>query len=178
MQMVSKEWIGTFAVAGMLMLLGCGGSTPQERETAAGGGDAHAQDDHNHDHGEGHDHPSEGPHHGDLVELGNEEYHGEVLHDDDGLVTIYILGGDAKTIVPIDASELTINVSHDGKPEQFTLVEAPEADDPEGKSSRFVISSPELVEHLENGSKAKMTVMIEGRSFSGAVVHSHHGHAH
>ncbi|MFG0336278.1 MAG: hypothetical protein ACF8TS_23210 [Maioricimonas sp. JB049] len=176
MAIVSKAGLGACLAAWALMAAGCGGTAPQEPAPSAGAGDPHAHDDHAH--GEGHAHPSVGPHHGDLVELGNEEYHGEVLHDDDGLVTIYILGGDAKTIVPIDTAELTINVSHDGKPEQFTLVEAPAPDDPEGKSSRFVINSPDLVQHLENGTKAKMTVMIEGRSYTGAVVHSHHGHAH
>lgn len=176
MQIDSKEWLGAMVVACALLLAGCGGETSPGSGEAAGGGDTHAHDEQ--DHADGHDHPTEGPHHGDLVELGNEDYHGEVVHDDDGLVTVYILGGDAKTAVPIDPSELTINVSHDGKPEQFTLVETPDTDDPEGKSSRFVISSPELVEHLESGAKAKLTVMIEGRSYSGAVVHSHHGHSH
>lgn len=176
----SKELLGTIVAAGLMLSVGCGGAAAPEADMAAGGADAHVHDhdDHDHAHDHGHDHPSAGPHNGDLVELGNEEYHGEVVHDDDGLVTVYILGGDAQTAVPIEASELTINVSNDGKPEQFTLVEAPDTDDPEGKSSRFVISSPELVEHLEKGSKAKLTVTIEGRSYSGAVVHSHHGHSH
>ncbi|HQZ69109.1 MAG TPA: hypothetical protein PLY87_28675, partial [Planctomycetaceae bacterium] len=62
---------------------------------------------------EGHDHahPSEGPHHGDLVELGNEEFHAEVVHGEAGSVTVYILDSAAKVAVPIDATELTINVS-------------------------------------------------------------------
>ena len=61
-----------------------------------------------HDHA-GHGHPSEGPHHGGLIELGNEEYHAELVHDDDaGTVTLYILDGGVTKQVPIDATEITI----------------------------------------------------------------------
>jgi hypothetical protein len=66
------------------------------------------------DHDE-HAHPNEGPHHGDLVELGNEEYHAEVVHGEAGSVTVYILDSAAKVAVPIEAAELMINISHDGE---------------------------------------------------------------
>ena len=49
-----------------------------------------------------HAHPSEGPHHGTLVELGNEEFHAEVVHDDKS-VTVYVLDAGATKAVPIDA---------------------------------------------------------------------------
>ncbi len=42
-----------------------------------------------------HSHPTEGPHHGTLIELGKEEYHAELVHDDK-MVTIYILDSAAK----------------------------------------------------------------------------------
>jgi len=58
-----------------------------------------------------HAHPGEGPHHGDLVELGNEEYHAEVVHGEGGSVSVYILDSAAKSAVPIDATELTINIT-------------------------------------------------------------------
>ncbi len=61
-----------------------------------------------------HDHSSEGPHHGTLVELGKEEYHAEVVHAGD-VVTVYILDARAEKAVPIEATEVTINVLHDGK---------------------------------------------------------------
>ncbi len=65
-----------------------------------------------------HDHPAEGPHHGSLIELGNEEYHAELVHDAEN-VTVYILDSSASTATPIEAPELTINLMHDGKPAQF-----------------------------------------------------------
>ncbi len=128
------------------------------------------------------DHPSEGPHHGGLIELGKEEYHAELVHDEDaGQVAIYVLDGSAKTAVPIEAKEVTINVQHDGKPEQFSLAAKPDKNDPEGKSSRFVSEDAELIEHLdEEGATARLVLKINGKSYNGKVTHSHDhaGHNH
>ena len=116
-------------------------------------------------------HPTEGPHHGILVELGDDEYHGEVAHDDKtATVTVYILDGAAKKQVPIDAKEVVINLKHDGKPEQFKLPALPDKDDPQGKSSRFQLKDKELVEaHDAEGADAKLTVRISGKSFTGNI---------
>lgn len=141
-------------------------------------------DDHSgHDHDE-HAHPSEGPHHGDLVELGNEEYHAEVVHNEEaGTLEIYILDGTATKQVAIDATELTINVSHDGKPEQFVLAAKPDEGDDAGKSSRFVSDDKELAEHLdEEDTNPRMVVKINGKSYRGEIKHDHehegHDHGH
>ena len=131
------------------------------------------------DHDE-HAHPTEGPHHGDLVELGNEEYHAEVVHGEAGSVTVYILDSAAKVAVPIEAAELMINISHDGKAEQFKLPAEREANDPEGKSSRFSVKDEELASDLDShDAAAKLVVMIDGKSFSGKIEHQHEGeHKH
>lgn len=121
-----------------------------------------------------HAHPSEGPHHGDLVELGNEEYHAEVVHGESGSVTVYILDSAAKAIVPIDSAELMINVSLDGNANQFKLTAEREATDPEGKSSRFSVKDEELAKDLDDhDASAKLVVMIDGKSFSGTIEHKH-----
>jgi hypothetical protein len=121
------------------------------------------------------DHPTEGPHHGGLIELGDHEYHGELVHDDEaGTVTVYILDSSAKTALPIDAAEVTINLKHDGRPEQFKLAASPDAGDPEGKSSRFVSNDAELAEHLDHeDSGARLMVEINGKPYNGAVEHDH-----
>lgn len=129
-----------------------------------------------------HHHPTEGPHHGHLIELGNEEYHAELVHTDSA-VTIYLLDAAAKSATAIDAKELVINLKHDGQPEQFHLLAAPEAGDAEGKSSRFTIDDRELVEHLEHeASEARLSVTIHGTAYSGSLAHHHdddgHGHDH
>lgn len=143
------------------------GNTISELPPETGGHDEHA-------------HPSEGPHHGDLVELGNEDYHAEVVHGEAGSVTAYILDSAAKASVPIDATELMINASHDGKAEQFKLVAERQETDPEGKSSRFSLKDEELAGDLDSAdASAKLVVTIDGKSYSGKIEHHHEGeHKH
>ena len=121
-----------------------------------------------------HAHPSEGPHHGDLVELGNEDFHAEVVHGEGGSVSVYILDSAAKAAVPIDATELTINITHDGNAEQFKLLADRDASDPEGKSSHFSLKDEELAKDLDDhDAAAKLVVVINGKSYSGKIEHDH-----
>ncbi|WP_145311696.1 hypothetical protein [Gimesia fumaroli] len=133
-----------------------------------------------HDHG--HDHPSEGPHHGSLIELGKEAYHGELVHDEkSGAITVYILDGAAKAAVPIKAESVLINVKHDGKGQQFTLAASPEKGDPDGKSSKFMTEDKTLGELLHEGdTTARLVLDIDGKSFTGEIdAHDHdHDHGH
>src|SRR3989337_1170847 len=105
-----------------LGLVGCGGNPSQpsgSTETAASPATVEAEHDHAH--------PSEGPHGGSLIELGAEEYHAELIHDDQaGTVTIYLLDSAAKAAVAIDAPDVTINLTHEGRGEQFKLAAAAE----------------------------------------------------
>ena len=124
-----------------------------------------------------HEHPSEGPHHGTLIELGKEEFHAELVHDDKS-VTIYVLDSAAKNSVPVDASEVLINILKDGKPAQFKLAATPVEGDPDGKSSRFVDSGTELAGNLDNEAAApKLSITINGKSYKGTITHEH-DHAH
>lgn len=168
----------SLAVAVVSGVLGC-----QEPSDSASSNDSVSamppatMDDHSdHDHA----HPSEGPHHGDLVELGNEEYHAEIVHDDDrNILEVYILDGSATKEVAISASELTINLTHDGAPEQFTLTAKGVDGDSTGKSSCFVSTDAELLHHLdEEDTHPRLVVKIDGKSFRGEIVHSHEGHDH
>ncbi len=161
----------------------------QSADTAANSSSAdsshadHSHDDHSHDdhsHAEhshapegGHDHHGEGPHQGHLVELGNGKFHAELVHDDSS-VTIYLLDESTKSAVAIDATEILINLKHDGHAEQFKLAAAPETGDPAGKSSRFTLQSSDLANHVDNeASEAKISVMIDGTAYTGSLAHSH-----
>lgn len=165
---------GGCVVLSMICLSGCGGGNTPTAKTSESG--AHGGHDH------GHDHPTEGPHHGHLIELGNEEFHGELLHDDDGNLTIYILDSSAKKTVPIEATEVTVNLSHAGEASQYKLTAAAAEGDPEGKSSRFQIQDKKLVDALDaEGSTAQLVVTINGKQFIGKIDHTHdhhHGHGH
>jgi hypothetical protein len=164
------------ALSAFVSLAGCSSQT--DDKSPVSGADPAAPADNSGGHG--HAHPSEGPHHGQLIELGQEEYHAELVHDDDaGTVTVYILDGSVKNAVPIEAAELLINLKHDGKGEQFKLTASPDKGDPDGRSSRFVSDDAELSEDLDAaGTEARLVVMIDGKSFSGDLHHSHTGHGH
>jgi hypothetical protein len=217
----------TLAMA-MFILSGCSDSsdTDQFSEVAQSDNEQADQDPH-----AGHAHPTHGPHGGDLIELGNEEYHAELVHphgrdddvhhDDDSEnphdtdgeahhkegkdgdaaghdeegdndegshehagIVIYILDGSAANVVAIDAAEITLNLSHDGKPEQFKLAALPGKDDPKGKSSRFASSASDLLEHFHEAEHVEGTLVLSigGKSYRGKLAHSHgdgdgHGHA-
>jgi hypothetical protein len=157
---------------------GCGGGKPSG-ETAAETADAHE-----------HEHAEEGPHGGHIIELGNEDYHAELTHDDaEHRIGIYFLGSDAKTAKPIKAASVTINVSEDGKPSQYTLPAVPQAGEADGNSSYFEIVSEPLCavvcgESEAERSHARMNVTIDEKPYVGLIeteAHEHdhdHGHAH
>lgn len=126
-----------------------------------------------------HEHPSSGPHGGELVELGNEQYHAEVVHDAN--VTVYLLDGAAKAAVAVPDAAPVVNISHDGKAEQFKLTANPLAEDPAGASSRFVSDDAELLTDLKEGhAEAQFVFTIEGTQYRGALHHDHdeEGHEH
>jgi len=122
-----------------------------------------------------HNHPTKGPHGGSLIELGDEQYHVEMIHDDAaGTVTFYVLDGGATKVVPIAATEVTVNLKHDGKPEQFKIAAKADAGDPAGKSSRFVSDDKELAEDLDaEGAGAELVLTIDGTPFRGKIAHDH-----
>ncbi len=128
-----------------------------------------------------HVHPTEGPHHGSLIELGNEEYHAEVVHDEkSGMVTLYLLDSSAKNSVSIAANEILVNLSHAGQAEQFPLPANPQSSDPDGHCSRFASPNPELYEELDHeGTNAQLVVTIGGKQYRGTIDHDadHSGHA-
>lgn len=160
-------------------LIGCNGGSSQPSESSH-----HAQTaappatvEIGHD---DHAHPSEGPHGGSLIELGNEEYHAELVHDDAShTVTVYLLDSSAKKSVPIYATEILVNLSHDGKAEQFPLRSGPQSTDPTGKSSRFASTETELAEDLDDDAvKAQLVVEIGGKQYRGEIHHDHDAHDH
>lgn len=149
--------------------LGCGGRPAATDEHHAGDG---------HDHGE---HASEGPHHGHLIELGKEEYHAELVHDDaTKSVTVYLLDGSAKASVAIPEQEVVLNLSVNGKPMQFKLPGTPQPTDPQGQCSKFSIVNEELLEALESPkTTGRLNITIKNQPFSGTIEHEAHGaHEH
>lgn len=178
-------WLLSAAVMlGLSGLAGCGGDKGgdyrtfnKDKDTSHDAEHGHA---HSHDHGHGH-----GPHEGDLIELGEEEFHAEVVFDEEAnKVVVYFLGPDAKANVAIEAKELSLEMPGKDAAVTHALTAAPQDGDGEGKSSRFEIKSEELIEAFHHDPKTvgKFKVSINGKDFNGEIKHSHdhddHDHKH
>lgn len=129
-----------------------------------------------------HNHPEHGPHGGELIELGKEEYHAELVHDEaTKKVTIYLLDHEAKKAVAIEAGEVAFNLIPSGQPpKQFKLPAVREESDPAGKSSRFELTEADLCDTwCTKGTKARLNVTIDGTPFSGEITsEDEHDHTH
>jgi hypothetical protein len=164
--------LGSFLLlAGLAIVAGC---NSEANKTSTGSADSHAGE-------QAHNHPEKGPHNGDLIELGKEEYHAELIHDDaTHKVTIYLLDWAAIKPVAIAEKELKFNVVTADKPLQFVMPASPQAGDPSGQSSRFELTDEKLCEALDDPkTKARLNVTIAGKPFSGEVTahdHAHHDH--
>jgi hypothetical protein len=170
------------ALAGWTLLSGCTPAGTGTGGSQAGGGSAAGTGEGEEHEGEEHEEHGPPPHGGQLIELGDEEYHAELVHDEKaGTVTIYLLDAHAEKAVAIDSADITIKLKHDGEPEQFKLAASPQDDDVEGTASRFVSEEAELAEDLDaEGTEPRLAVTIDGKPYSGKIVHEHdhEGHDH
>jgi len=159
-------------IAGILHLplyAGCEkpGVKPVAHSEPAAGGDQHVEAGH----------PKKGPHGGQLIELGNEEYHAELVHDEKAhRITIYVLDSAGKQSVPTAPEPVSINLLASGKPAQFSLPSVRQESDPAGKSSRFEVVDEKLCEAMDGeNAKARLNITIAGKAFVGSM--EHHDHA-
>jgi hypothetical protein len=122
-----------------------------------------------------HSHPSKGPHGGELVELGAEEYHVElVVQEKQNRVDIYLLDSNAKLPVAIDATFVALNVKLDAKPTQLKLLPVVQENEVAGMNSRFSLTSSELISALHSkGGDARITVKIGKKSYVVKLAHNH-----
>lgn len=127
-----------------------------------------------------HDHPEQGPRGGELIELGDEEYHAElVLDEKNNLVAVHLLDSTAKKTVFTEAPTVAINLKVGGRGVQFKLNASPLEGEPEGETSRFTARNAELMKglHAEDAG-ARLQVKIAGKNFVGKIVLAHDDHDH
>lgn len=140
---------------------------------------SHDESEVGHEDHNGHGHGAHGPNGGDIVEVGNEEFHAEVVVDEEEhRIDVFILGSDAKTAKPIAASEISINFKHGDEIEEFKLAASALDGEAEGQASKFTITDEELFEELhEHPEGATLNFSDGDQALTGTVIHSHdHGH--
>ncbi|KAA5544544.1 hypothetical protein FYK55_09490 [Roseiconus nitratireducens] len=171
-----KKFVFLFLVPALLSIAGCQSSSETEPQTTAEAphdhGDSESQQDHS---VEGHGH-GVGPHDGTVADWGGGKFHVEFTVDhDQQQATVYILGPDETSPVPIEAE--TIELSITDPVMQVTLNASPQAGDPEGKASRFVGNHEKLGVVQEYA--GTMSGVVDGTPYSGDFTEEPHGdHPH
>jgi hypothetical protein len=124
-----------------------------------------------------HAHPDHGPHNGDLIELGNEEYHLEMVHDEKaGTIAFYLLDSSAKKMLAIPAKEIVVNVKVAGKGKQYKIPPYPQPNDPKDNFSAYGTKDKDLIATLnKHGIEAHVAIEIGGKPYRGKIEH-HHDH--
>ena len=126
----------------------------------------------------GHDHGHEaGPHGGSIVELGDEEYHAEVVVDGKShAMTVYVLGKDAKTATPVAAAEVTVVVGE----KQLVLKAVPQDGESAGKSSKFELVDADSVDAIAKDGflHANLRAEIDGKQYHGEIDYHFDGSSH
>ena len=120
----------------------------------------------------GHGHGA-GPHDGTIADWGGGKYHVEftVSHEKQE-ATVFILGPDERTALPIAAEEVTLSIVDPAM--QVTLKPVLQEGDPDGKASRFVGNHEKLGVVQEYA--GTITGVIEGTPYSGDFAETAHEH--
>jgi hypothetical protein len=135
---------------------------------------AHGEAGHAHDHSHAH-----GLHGGHIIEIGEEEYHAEWTHADDGTVTIYILDAAMKNEVPIPAENITIETKIGETAATFTLAAVNRTEGDMPKSAKFELVDKNLLgvlETLSKGVTATLKVTINDKLYDAPITHDEHKH--
>ena len=159
-------------VACLVGFVGCKQETASTTPNppSAGSGDTHAHDD-------GTEHAPRGghgagPHEGTVADWGGGKYHVEFTVDHDKQEgTVYVLGSDEKSPVPIDAQSIALSIN--GPVMQVTLKAAPLESDPAGKASRFIGNHEKLGVVQEYA--GTIAGVIDGTPYSGDFKEEAHG---
>ena len=158
------------ALLALLVFIGCNRSSQESRSTADSD-PAIVMDDLPPTLDQ-HAHPDQGPHGGELIELGQGAFHAELTHEQED-ISIYVLDSSCTKPVAIASEKLTVSLKHEGQVNSFDLAPSPDNNDPAGMTSRFTSSDPQLGQWLEAGAEGAVVIQIEGKSYNGKIAHDH-----
>ncbi|MEZ6150217.1 MAG: hypothetical protein R3C09_08850 [Pirellulaceae bacterium] len=151
-------------LVGLSIVAGCSKQIPVTEPPSSTDNQQSSIEDH-HGHGAG-------PHDGTVADWGGGKYHVEFTVDHDKQeATVYILGADETTAIPIDAAEIDLSISDPAM--QVTLKATPQDGDPAGKASRFVGNHEKLGVVQEYA--GTIAGVIDGTPFSGDFKEAPHG---
>ena len=158
-------WIQSLVYIAVLVLVGCSDSNENKSTQQS---DPHAD----------HEHAEVGPHHGQLVELGHEEYHAEWTFDNSsGKVTIYLLDAEAKEEVTTTAEKITVKATRGKITNSYELAAINTSDTEPPATSQFQVVNAEMLELIklvDHGIKATLSVSIDGKQYTGSFEHLPH----
>lgn len=153
--------------ATLTFLAGCSEKTqePSEKTPSTPTADAGAGE-------EGHSH-GEGPNGGVVADWGGGKYHVEfTVNHDTQEATVYILGSDAKLPAPVKADSLLLTINDPSF--QVELKPAPQKDESDGASSRFVGKHESL--GIVQEFSGTISGEVEGTPYAGDFKEEPHGH--
>ena len=172
------------AAASMPMFCGC--PTGSGDGAADAPADASADADGGGHHGHSHDDP--GPAGGHILEIGDEEYHVEWVHDedDDSVITFIVRDEMAKEEFPIAADRMVLEFTvedasgQESKREVDVPAVGQSADNP--KTAKFELTDRVAIGNILGGSEDVTTVLkvtIDGVAYEKQIEHhAGHGHSH
>ena len=159
--MRNRLFAGLLGIGTSALLLGCGtepadtGSSQSESAEAA------------------HDHSAPGPHGGDMIVLGEEEYHAELTHDEaTHTVAVYLLDSTGKEPVSSEQGSITLQVFKDGDFVDYAL----KATGDDGAFSTTDEQLCDLLLHSEEV-KGRLHATIAGKEYVGTIELAAHDHA-
>lgn len=175
MRLQRSAWFCSGLVLAMLgFLVGCGGEKPGTPPSKPGDEKNHKVDENAH---VGHEH---GPNGGEVIELGEEEYHLEWDRDDKtDTVTFYLLDKDLKNVTESDAKEIKI-VSKVGEKENTYTLPHVASESETAKSWKFELADKALITALiaPEGVTNQLIISVGGKEYSAAIkhdaAHDHH----
>jgi hypothetical protein len=169
MKMFERSLFSLITTSALVLAAGCNGSKEPDKQT-----NTPPAAENNADHGD-HDHAAHGagPHDGTLADWGGGAYHVEFTVDHDKQqATVYVLGDDEKTAVPIEAKEIQLSISDPAM--QVTLKAMPQEGESAGSASRFVGNHESLGVVQEYA--GTISGVVDGTPYSGdfkEVAHAH-----
>lgn len=176
----SPHWIGRITATGFvgfvaLSLIAAQTGCRSRDSSGEQGKPSTNKDEHDHSHSE------PGQHGGAIIDLGQGDYHVEIVHpihthgssveESPKDVTVYLLDSELQPLDGQSVASLRINVAVDGAPLQINLQPAEDA------PYTFRTADEQLCKLFQSGTEMDVIVVadIEGEAYRGTL---HHGHEH